>query len=101
MIEVVNLTKSFKNVDVLKGINVTINKGEKIVVQGKLDCAFRESDGYVLIDYKTDNITDESYFVSVYKNQLEIYADALTQCTDFPVKEIYIYSFKLKKFIKI
>lgn len=76
-------------------------KGEKIVVQGKLDCAFKEDNGYVLIDYKTDNVTDESYFVSVYKNQLEIYADALTQCTEIPVKEIYIYSFKLNKFIKI
>ena len=74
---------------------------EKIVVQGKLDCAFREEEGYVLIDYKTDNVTDENHFVSVYKNQLEIYADALYQCTEIPVKEIYIYSFKLKKFIKI
>ncbi len=74
---------------------------EKIVVQGKLDCAFREGEGYVLIDYKTDNVTDENHFVSVYKNQLEIYADALYQCTEIPVKEIYIYSFKLKKFIKI
>ena len=76
-------------------------KNEKIVVQGKLDCAFKESDGYVLIDYKTDNVTDEGYFVSVYKNQLEVYADALYQCTEIPVKEKYIYSFRLKKFIKI
>ena len=76
-------------------------KNEKIVVQGKLDCAFKEADGYVLIDYKTDNVTDENYFVSVYKKQLEIYADALYQCTEIPVKETYIYSFKLKKFIRI
>ncbi len=76
-------------------------KNEQIVVQGKLDCAFKENDGYVLIDYKTDNVTDDNHFVSVYKNQLEIYADALYQCTEIPVKEIYIYSFKLKKFIKI
>ncbi len=76
-------------------------KTEKIVVQGKLDCAFKEEDGYVLIDYKTDNVTDENHYVSVYKNQLEIYADALYQCTEIPVKEIYIYSFRLKKFIKI
>ena len=78
-----------------------IAQNEKIVVQGKLDCAFKEIDGYVLIDYKTDNVTDENYFVSVYKNQLEIYADALYQCTEIPVKETYIYSFKLNKFIKI
>lgn len=76
-------------------------KDEKIVVQGKLDCAFKENGGFVLIDYKTDNETDENYFVSVYKNQLEIYADALYQCTEIPVKEIYIYSFRLGKFIKV
>lgn len=76
-------------------------KEEKIVIQGKLDCAFKESDGYVLIDYKTDNVTDEAHFVSVYKNQLGIYADALYQCTEIPVKETYIYSFKLQKFIKL
>ena len=76
-------------------------KEEKIVIQGKLDCAFKESDGYVLIDYKTDNVTDEAHFVSVYKNQLRIYADALYQCTEIPVKETYIYSFKLQKFIKL
>ena len=76
-------------------------RNEKIVVQGKLDCAFKENDGYVLIDYKTDNVTDENHFVSVYKNQLEIYAEALNQCTGIPVKEIYIYSFRLNKFIRI
>lgn len=74
---------------------------EQIVVQGKLDCAFREDDGYVLIDYKTDNATDESHYVSTYKNQLEIYGSALSQCTGHAVKEMYIYSFKIKKFIKI
>ena len=91
----------FKNAGELYEVLPETAKNEKIVVQGKLDCAFKESDGYVLIDYKTDNVTDENYFVSVYKNQLEIYADALYQCTEIPVKEIYIYSFRLEKFIKI
>ena len=91
----------FKNAKELYEDLPEIAKDEKIVVQGKLDCAFKEKDGFVLVDYKTDNVTDENYFVSVYKNQLEIYADALYQCTEIPVKEIYIYSFKLNKFIKI
>jgi ATP-dependent helicase/nuclease subunit A len=76
-------------------------KGEQIVVQGKLDCAFIENGEAVLIDYKTDKITDENVFVSTYKNQLDIYADALFQCLGVNVKEKYIYSFNLKKFIKI
>ncbi len=76
-------------------------KGEQIVVQGKLDCAFIENGEAVLIDYKTDKITDENVFVSTYKNQLDIYSDALYQCLGVTVKEKYIFSFNLKKFIKI
>lgn len=76
-------------------------KGEQIVIQGKLDCAFEENGGIVLVDYKTDNITDEKQFESIYSGQLEIYADAVSQCTGLSVKEIYIYSFKLNKFIRI
>lgn len=34
MIDVINLKKSFHNVDVLKGINVTINKGDIVAVIG-------------------------------------------------------------------
>ena len=34
MIEVINLTKSFGDLQVLKGINLTIEKGEKVVIIG-------------------------------------------------------------------
>ncbi len=76
-------------------------KEEKIVVQGKFDCAFIEPDGAVLIDYKTDKITDEETLVSIYKGQLDVYKSALEECIEIPVKETYIYSFKIGKFIKI
>lgn len=74
---------------------------EEIVVQGKLDCAFLENDMWVLIDYKSDNIKNESSFVTQYKPQIDIYSEALAQCTGYEVKERYLYSFKLKKFISI
>lgn len=77
------------------------SKNERIVVEGKLDCAFFEPDGAILIDYKTDNISDESVLISAYRQQLMIYKDALQECEDVKVKEIYIYSFKLKKFIEL
>ena len=76
-------------------------KDEKIVVQGKFDCAFIEPDGAVLIDYKTDKITDEETLISIYKGQLDVYKAALEECIEIPVKETYIYSFKIGKFIKI
>ncbi len=86
--------------DIYENVSESV-KGEQIVVQGKLDCAFIENGEAVLIDYKTDKITDESIFVSTYKNQLDIYSDALYQCLGVTVKEKYIFSFNLKKFIKI
>lgn len=76
-------------------------KNENIVIQGKLDCAFVENDGAILIDYKSDNITDEEKFKEIYLPQIEFYVEALRQCTGFEVKEKYLYSFKLKKYIEI
>ena len=74
---------------------------EEIVVRGKLDCAFIEGNEAILIDYKSDNITDPELYREIYKPQLEIYAQALQECTGYTVKERYIYSFKLSKFIEI
>ncbi len=76
-------------------------KNEKIVIQGKLDCAFFEDDGVVLIDYKTDNTENEEQLISVYSPQLAVYKSALSECVGKCVKETYIYSFKMKKFIKV
>lgn len=74
---------------------------EEIVVQGKLDCAFIEGDNAVLIDYKSDGITDESVYINIYKPQIDIYSEALEKCKGCKVTERYIYSFKLNKFISI
>lgn len=75
-------------------------KNEQIVIEGKLDCAFLEDDGIVLIDYKTDNISDENKLLEMYKSQLDVYKSALEECEGVPVKEVYLYSFKLKRFIR-
>ena len=74
---------------------------EEIVVQGKLDCAFIEGDGAVLIDYKSDKIKDEEIFKGIYRPQIELYSQALTECIGIKVKERYLYSFNLKKFIEL
>ena len=74
---------------------------EEIVVQGKLDLAFVEGDKAILIDYKSDSITDENVFVDIYRPQIDVYSEALSKCTGYAVEERYLYSFKLKKFIKL
>ncbi len=74
---------------------------EDIVVEGKLDCAFIENGKVILIDYKSDNITDTAVFKELYAPQLDIYSQAISECTEYQVSERYIYSFKLKQFIKL
>ena len=77
-----------------------------VIVQGVIDAFYiTDDDNIVLIDYKTDglsnNNTSKEKLIDAYKIQLEIYAKALTQLTGKIVVEKYIYSFALNEAIKI
>ena len=78
--------------------------GADAIVQGIIDCYFEEDDGIVLIDYKNSymgNGTTEAVIVERYRNQIELYREALEAAAGKAVKESYLYMFDLKKFIKI
>ena len=68
-----------------------------MLVQGMIDCAFREEDGWILLDYKTDTIRDESAFVEEYRPQLAWYAVALENLTGIPVRERWLYALSVDK----
>ena len=68
-----------------------------MIVQGMIDCAFREGDGWILLDYKTDRITDEAAFLEEYRPQLEWYALALRELTGKPVREKWLYALSVEK----
>lgn len=70
------------------------------MLQGIADCIFLEGDGYILVDYKTDNFKSEEELYT-YQTQLELYKAALDKILDKPVKACYIYSFKLSKGVEI
>ena len=67
------------------------------LLQGVIDCAFREKDGWVLLDYKTDHIDDEAAFVARYAMQLSWYARALEEITHLPVRERWLYALSTGK----
>lgn len=78
--------------------------GADAIVQGIIDCYFEEDDGIVLIDYKNSFVGNgirEQDIVERYKNQIELYTEALEEATGNDVKESYLYMFDMKKFIKI
>ena len=40
--------------------NLLIERKEKMILQGIIDCAFREEEGWVILDYKTDRLSGKS-----------------------------------------
>ena len=72
---------------------------EKILVQGIIDAYFEESDGLVIVDYKTDWAPDKNgqILVDRYRKQLLYYREALERLTGKRVKKMYLYSFSLGK----
>ncbi len=70
---------------------------EKVLVQGIADCVFTENGKLVLVDYKTDKVSDESELLDMYKNQLSFYKSAVSKTLGLEVKETMLYSFALKK----
>lgn len=68
---------------------------ELILIQGIIDAFFEEEGELVLVDYKTDAVSEEETLKKRYQIQLAYYKRALEQMTGKRVKEVYLYSFRL------
>ena len=77
-------------------------KDEYVIIQGVIDCYFEESDGIILIDYKTDYVPEgkNDIIKDRYRIQIDYYTKALEKMTDKKVKEKYIYLFYNGEIIK-
>ena len=82
-------------------------KGSDILVQGIIDCYFRESGKTVLIDYKSSYVSEtalaenEERIAEQYRKQVDIYADALSKAGESGSCEAYIYLLSSGHFIKM
>ena len=77
-------------------------EGEKILLQGVVDCALMEEDGITVVDFKTDRVTDETILDAAerYRPQVEAYADALSRIFEKKVKRSCLYFFHLDRFVE-
>lgn len=75
--------------------------GEQILIQGVIDCLFREDDAWILVDYKSDRLETADAFRRRYAVQLALYKWAVEQITHRPVEETYIYSLHLQQEIRL
>jgi ATP-dependent exoDNAse (exonuclease V) beta subunit len=56
------------------------------LVEGTVDLAFETSDGFVVIDFKTDRAEDEQQ--SIYARQVQLYAQAISLATGKPARAV-------------
>jgi len=78
-----------------------LSSEEPVMIQGVIDAWFREGDGLVLLDYKTDRVGSEEELSERYRLQLDFYRKALEKMTGETVKEQLLWSFCLNREIRL
>ena len=76
--------------------------GEKILLQGVVDCALMDDDGIVVMDFKTDRVSEDTIYATAqrYRPQVEAYAEALSRIFEKNVKAKMLYFFHLNQFVE-
>ena len=77
--------------------------GEKILLQGVVDCAMIDDDGITIIDFKTDYVTASTlpHKLEQYRPQVQAYAEAMQRIYQRPIKQSLLYFFRLDQFVAI
>ncbi len=77
--------------------------GERVLLQGVVDCALFEEDGITVLDFKTDRVTEETLAsrAESYRPQVQAYAEALSRIYEKPIKGQYLYFFQLGTYVKL
>ncbi len=78
-------------------------RGEKILLQGVVDCAVIEPDGITVLDFKTDKVDEASLEETArrYKSQVRAYAEALERIYKLPIKRACLYFFRIGRFADV
>ena len=69
-------------------------QGEKVLLQGVVDCCIEGEEGLCIVDYKTDNVRSDEEIAqraALYSSQLAAYAAALERIFQKPVRECALY----------
>jgi ATP-dependent helicase/nuclease subunit A len=86
------------------------DEDESVFVQGIIDCVFEDENGLVLIDFKSDGITDrykdgfsqaKPILEERYRVQINLYTKALEQIWKRKVKERYLFFFDGAHILKL
>ncbi len=78
-------------------------EGEKILLQGVVDCCILENGKLTVIDFKTDRVSKNTVHdrAREYAAQLSAYAEAMERMLGYPVKEKLLYFFSVSDAVGI
>ena len=81
-----------------------VDAGEEVLLQGVVDCWFREADGTVtVVDFKTDRVTEDTVMscAGSYRPQLDAYTRALSAAAEAPVGRRALWFFALGRAVEL
>lgn len=82
----------------------------RLLIQGIIDCCFRDADGLTVLDYKTDRVSGRNgaerrknaeNIVRSYRHQIAMYAEVLEKAFDEPVHMAGIFLLDCGEFYRI
>ncbi|NOZ19496.1 MAG: helicase-exonuclease AddAB subunit AddA [Planctomycetes bacterium] len=78
---------------------------EAMLLQGIIDCLIETDDGFLLLDFKTDDVSAEEISARIqeggYATQLSHYADAVARIFGRPVRVKYLYFFTPREIVAL
>ena len=78
-------------------------EGERVLLQGVVDCCFETDEGLTVVDFKTDRMRGEALTARAeeYRPQLAAYARALAEITGKPVSRRVLWFFSEGKAMEV
>ena len=77
--------------------------GDKIIVQGIIDMLARTPDGLIVIDFKTDAVSEDRIVerAELYRRQLELYGEAASAILKSPIIAKWLHFLALGRSIEV
>ena len=83
-------------------VKTDLSSLKPIILNGVIDLVFLEPDGWVIADYKTDEINGGlQSFIDYYTAQVKVYRDFWEKITGEKVKEAGLYFTSINKWVKV
>ncbi|MFD0672243.1 UvrD-helicase domain-containing protein [Cohnella sp. GCM10027633] len=76
---------------------------EHVYVRGVIDFLFEEDDGWVIVDFKTDSVTEDKLqtFIDFYRTQVQAYVEEWEGTFGYRVKEAGLYFAQVRKYVNL